>query len=151
MTLVRAEEDSCQIWEAMATKITQVAKDTLGVTTGKTRRHKETWWWNEVVQEKIRDKQGSFRELMKCTSEEERVGLKESYKKAKREAKKALSEANNTAYKRKYEHLETREGGNHMFKIAKAREHRRKDLGAVKFIKSEDGQVLVKEQDIRLR
>lgn len=56
MTLVTVEEDSCQMWEAMATKINQVAKDTLGVTTGNTGRHKETWWWNEVVQEKIRDK-----------------------------------------------------------------------------------------------
>ncbi|XP_076920991.1 uncharacterized protein LOC143582268 [Bidens hawaiensis] len=151
MTLGRAEEDSCHMWEAMATKITQVAKDTLGVTTGKSGRHKETWWWNEVVQEKIREKRGSFRELMRCTNEEERVGLKESYKKAKREAKKAVSEAKNTAYKRMYEHLETQEGEHDMFKIAKAREHRRKDLGAVKFIKGEDGQVLVKEQDIRLR
>ncbi|XP_076919263.1 uncharacterized protein LOC143579985 [Bidens hawaiensis] len=142
MTSVRAEEDSCQMWEEMATKITQVAKDTLGVTTGKAGRHKEMWWWNEVVQEKIRDKQGSFRELMRCTNEEERVGLKESYKKAKREAKKAVSEAKNTAYKRMYEHLETQhletqEGEHDIFKIAKAREHRRKDLGAVKFIKSE--------------
>ncbi|XP_076937390.1 uncharacterized protein LOC143604986 [Bidens hawaiensis] len=144
MTSVRSEEDSCQMWEEMATKITQVAKDTLGFTTGKTGRHKETWWWNEVIQEKIRDKQGSFRELIRCTDEEERVGLKESYKKAKREAK-------NTAYKRMYEHLETQEGEHDMFKIAKAREHRRKYLGVVKFIKSEDGQVLVKEQDIILR
>ncbi|XP_076883738.1 uncharacterized protein LOC143532620 [Bidens hawaiensis] len=88
---------------------------------------------------------------MRCTNEEKRVRLKESYKKAKREAKKAVSEAKNTAYKRMYEHLETQEGEHDMFKIAKAKEHRRKDLGAVKFIKSEDGQVLVKEQDIRLR
>ncbi|XP_076905012.1 uncharacterized protein LOC143560627 [Bidens hawaiensis] len=151
MTLVREKEDSCQMWETMATKINQVAKDTLGVMAGNAGRHKETWWWNEVVQEKIRDKQGSFRELMRCTNEEERLRLKESYKKAKREAKKAVPEAKNTAYKRVYEHLETQEGEHDMFKIAKARERRRKDLGAVKFIKSEDGHVLVKEQDIRLR
>ncbi|XP_076912890.1 uncharacterized protein LOC143571316 [Bidens hawaiensis] len=36
MTLVRVDGDSFQMWEAMATKITQVAKDTLGVTNGKT-------------------------------------------------------------------------------------------------------------------
>ncbi|XP_076953843.1 uncharacterized protein LOC143628048 [Bidens hawaiensis] len=145
MNLARAEDDSCQMWEAMAKKITQVAKDTFGVTTGKPGRHKVTWWWNEVVQEKIRDKQVSFRELMRCTNEEERVGLKEAYKKAKREAKKAVSEAKSTAYKRMYEHLKTQEREHDMFKIVKAREHRRKDLGAVKFIKSEDGHVLVKE------
>ncbi|XP_076949286.1 uncharacterized protein LOC143621881 [Bidens hawaiensis] len=50
-----------------------------------------------------------------------------------------------------YERLETKEGEHHMFKIAKARERKRQDLEAVKFIKGEDGRVLVKEQDIKLR
>ncbi|XP_076933607.1 uncharacterized protein LOC143599578 [Bidens hawaiensis] len=113
--------------------------------------HKELWWWNEIVQDKIRDKQGSFRELMRCTNEEERLGLRESYKNAKREVKKAVSEAKNNAYKRIYECLETKGGEHYMFKIAKARELIKKDLGTVKFINGADGHVLVKEQDIRLR
>ncbi|XP_076940756.1 uncharacterized protein LOC143610062 [Bidens hawaiensis] len=50
-----------------------------------------------------------------------------------------------------YERLETKEGKHDMFKISKARERRRQDLGGVKFIKGEDGRVLVKEHDIRLR
>ncbi|XP_076884675.1 uncharacterized protein LOC143533939 [Bidens hawaiensis] len=66
-TLVQLDGDSNQIWEALATKITQVVKETLGVTTGKASGHKESWWWNKIVQDKIRDKQGSFRELMRCT------------------------------------------------------------------------------------
>ncbi|XP_021995870.1 uncharacterized protein LOC110893056 [Helianthus annuus] len=40
---------------------------------------------------------------------------------------------------------------NVMFKIAKARERRRQDLGIVKFIKGEDGSVLFNEHDIKLR
>ncbi|MFS7929467.1 hypothetical protein Hanom_Chr04g00332881 [Helianthus anomalus] len=50
-----------------------------------------------------------------------------------------------------YERLETKEGEHDMFKISKARERRRQDLGVVKFIKGEDGRVLVKEHDIKLR
>ncbi|XP_076916872.1 uncharacterized protein LOC143576731 [Bidens hawaiensis] len=46
------------------------------------------------------------------------------------EAKKAVTEAKNTAYKRMYDSLETKEGGHAMFKIAKARERRRHDLGS---------------------
>ncbi|KAI3801889.1 hypothetical protein L1987_30006 [Smallanthus sonchifolius] len=38
-----------------------------------------------------------------------------------------------------------------MFKIAKNRERRRQDLGVVKFIKEDDGRVLVKGRDIKLR
>ncbi|XP_076940095.1 uncharacterized protein LOC143609136 [Bidens hawaiensis] len=97
--LVQLDGDSSQMWEDLATKITQVAKETLGFTTGKASGYKESWWWNEIVQNKIRDKQWSFSELMRCTNEEERVGLRETYKKAKREAKKAVSEAKNMAYK----------------------------------------------------
>ncbi|XP_076940755.1 uncharacterized protein LOC143610061 [Bidens hawaiensis] len=98
-TLVQLDGDSNQIWEALATKITQVAKETLRVTKGKASGHKESWWWNKIVQDKIRYKQGSFRELMRCTDERERAGLKEMYKRAKKEAKKAVSEAKNAAYK----------------------------------------------------
>ncbi|XP_035839064.1 uncharacterized protein LOC118486609 [Helianthus annuus] len=97
------------------------------------------------------DKQQSFRDLLRCTDEEERLRMREIYKKAKREAKKAVTEAKNTAYKQMYERLETKEGEHDMFKIAKARERRRQDLGVVKFIKGEDGRVLVKAHDIKLR
>ncbi|KAJ0445561.1 putative RNA-directed DNA polymerase [Helianthus annuus] len=135
----------------MATTVTQVAEETLGVTTGLTSGHKDTWWWSEDVQIKIRDKQGSFRDLLRYTVEEERLRLKERYKKAKREAKKAVVEAKNRAYKNMYERLETKEGEHAMFRIAKARERRKQDLGVVKFIKGEDGHVLVKELDIKLR
>ncbi|XP_076883439.1 uncharacterized protein LOC143532206 [Bidens hawaiensis] len=130
-TLVQLDEDSNHMWETLAKKITQVAKETLGVTTGKPSGHKESWWWNKIVQDKIRDKQESFRELMRCTDDRERVRLREVYKRAKKEAKKAVSEAKNTAYKQM--------------------ERRRQDLYAVKFIKGEDRHLLVKEHDIRLR
>ncbi|XP_076956424.1 uncharacterized protein LOC143631595 [Bidens hawaiensis] len=88
---------------------------------------------------------------MRCTNEEERVGLRETNKTTKREVKKAVSEAKNTTYKRMYERLEITEGEHVMFKIAKARERRRQDLEHVKFIKDMDGHVLFKEQNIKLR
>ncbi|XP_076949655.1 uncharacterized protein LOC143622363 [Bidens hawaiensis] len=100
VTSIRLGDDTNKMWEAMVTTITQVAKETLGVTTGRSSGHKESWWWSEEVQTKIRDKQESFRDLLKCTDEEERLRLREGYKKAKREAKKAMTEAKNTAYKR---------------------------------------------------
>ncbi|XP_076910640.1 uncharacterized protein LOC143568357 [Bidens hawaiensis] len=151
LTSTQLGDDANQMWEAMATTITQVAKETLGVTTGRSNGHKESWWWSEEVQTKIRGKQESFRDLLKCTEEEKRLRLREGYKKAKREAKKAVTEAKNTAYKRMYESLETKEGEHAMFKIAKASERRRHDLGTVMFIKGEDGRILHKYVDIKLR
>ncbi|XP_035837218.1 uncharacterized protein LOC118485081 [Helianthus annuus] len=139
MTSMQPGDDANRMWEDMATTITTVANEMLGVTTGKTSGHKKSWWWNGDVRAKIKAKQQSFRDLLRCTVEEERLRVREIYKKAKREAKKAVTEAKNTAYKQMYERLETKEGEHDMFKISKARERRRHDLGVVKFIKGEDG------------
>ncbi|XP_076931835.1 uncharacterized protein LOC143597131 [Bidens hawaiensis] len=104
-TLVGLNGDASQMWEAMMTKITQVAKETLGVTTRMICRHKESWWWNKDVQDKIKDKQESFREHIRSTDEAKRVDLRDAYRKVNKEAKKVVAEAKNTAYKRMYERL----------------------------------------------
>ncbi|XP_076931879.1 uncharacterized protein LOC143597182 [Bidens hawaiensis] len=150
-TTIHPVGDANQMWEDMAASVTQVEKETLGVTTGRTTGNKESWWWNEDVQSKIKDKQQSLRDLLRCTNEGERWRLREKYKNARREAKKAVIEAKNTAYRRMYARLETKEREHHMFKIAKSRERRRQDLGVVKYIMGEDGHVLIKEQDIKQR
>ena len=45
----------------MTETIRKVAKETLGVSTGKSKVYKESWWWNEEVQKKIKDKTGDLR------------------------------------------------------------------------------------------
>ncbi|GKE74053.1 hypothetical protein Tco_1536094, partial [Tanacetum coccineum] len=45
--------------------------------------------------------------------------------------------------------LDSKEGVNDLYKIPKARERRRKDLGNVRYIKDEGGQTIVREEDIR--
>ncbi|XP_076909446.1 uncharacterized protein LOC143566705 [Bidens hawaiensis] len=92
-TTIHLVGDANRIWEDMAASITQVAKETLGSTTGRTNGNKESWWWNEDVQSKIKDKQRSLRDLLRCTNEGEHWRLREKYKNARREAKKAVTEA----------------------------------------------------------
>ncbi|KAD4177984.1 hypothetical protein E3N88_26575 [Mikania micrantha] len=144
-------EDTNQLWDEMAEKVTRVAKGTLGMTTSNKKGQKESWWWNEEVQLKVREKQQRFKEFASCTETTERARPKTRYKEAKREAKKTVSEAKTKAYIEMYKRLETKEGEHAMFKIAKAREKKRQDLGVVKFIKGEDGRVLVKENEIKDR
>ncbi|XP_074337229.1 uncharacterized protein LOC141674420 [Apium graveolens] len=47
--------------------------------------------------------------------------------------------------------LPTNEGENEIYKLAKAREMRQRDLGFVRFIKDENARVLVKDDDIKCR
>ena len=46
-------ENANIMWRNMAKKVEIVAKETLGESKGFGPRDKETWWWNEDVQEKV--------------------------------------------------------------------------------------------------
>ncbi|XP_071696410.1 uncharacterized protein [Rutidosis leptorrhynchoides] len=151
-----APTDVDQIWNRMASTIRDVAKETLGVAIGTSRAHKsnrESWWLNDDVQTKVALKQTRFRELITFGegTPAERTRIEERYKEAKREAKKAVAIAKDKAYEDLCRKLNSKEGANDIYRIAKARERRSRDLVNVKFIKNEAGQTIVKEDLIRNR
>ena len=73
----------------------------------------------------------------------------EMHKKAKKEAKKVVSDAKLKAYDNLYNGLGTREWKNDVFKLAKMRERKSRDLDHAKCIKSNDQKALVKDNDIK--
>ncbi|GJY38489.1 retrovirus-related pol polyprotein LINE-1 [Tanacetum coccineum] len=83
--------------------------------------------------------------------EANRSAIEKRYKEAKREAKKAVSKAKEKAYEDMYKRLDSKEGENDIYRIAKARDRRKRDLGIVRFIKDEDGRSSVNEDVIRRR
>ena len=103
-------ENANEMWANMAKTIRKVAKETLGVSSGKPKVFKESWWWNEEVEKKIKDKNKRFEELITCTEEEDRIEKRVSYKEAKRAAKKAVMEAKNRGYEDFYRKFDTKEG-----------------------------------------
>ena len=60
---------------------------------GKQKVFKESWWWNDEVDKKIKDKNKRFKKLMACTEEEDMNEKRVSFKEAKQAAKKAIMEA----------------------------------------------------------
>ena len=52
------------MWVNMAKTIRKVAEETLGMSSGKPKVFKESWWWNDEVEKKIKDKNKKFKELM---------------------------------------------------------------------------------------
>ncbi|XP_071739679.1 uncharacterized protein [Rutidosis leptorrhynchoides] len=148
--------DADQMWNSLATTIRDVSKETLGVPVGTSRGHKssrESWWINDEVQTKVALKQLRFRELIRCREGtcDDRTRAEERYKEANREAKKAVARAKDKAYEDWYRKLDSKEGANDIYRIAKARERRRRDIDITKFIKDEAGQTIVKEEEIRKR
>ncbi|XP_071699354.1 uncharacterized protein [Rutidosis leptorrhynchoides] len=120
-----APTDVDQIWNCMVSTIREVAKEGLGVALGTSRAHKRT--------------------------PAERTRVEERYKEAKREAKKAVAIAKDKAYEDLYRKLDSKEGANDIYRIAKTRERRGRDLVNVKYIKDEAGQSIVREDRIRKR
>jgi len=55
------------------------------------------------------------------------------------------------SYDRLYQKLETKEGKKEVFKLAKAKERRTRNLGVVRYIKDENGRVLCEEAKIKQR
>ena len=82
----------------------------LGVTSGKRRVDRESWWWNDETQIKVKAKQETFKRWMTTTDDQERVQRREEYRCAKVEAKKSVSDAKTKAYKEMYRRLNTKEG-----------------------------------------
>ncbi|GKF72716.1 hypothetical protein Tco_0208830, partial [Tanacetum coccineum] len=78
------------------------------------------------VQTKVAAKLSRFKELLSCQEGNQEVidMAKERYKVAKREAKIAVARAKDKAYEDLYKRLDSREGANDIYKIAKARERR---------------------------
>ena len=126
-------EDANEMWVNMTKTIRKVGKETLGVSSGKPKVFKESWWWNEEVVKKIKDKNKRFKELMACTEEEDRIEKRVSYK----AAKKAVAEAKNRGYEDIYRKLDTKEGEKQIFKLARTRSRQRQDLETMKHIKDE--------------
>ena len=141
------EEDANNMWVKMATCVRKAESEVFGVTKGSSGEPKDTWWWTEDVQKAIKEKKECYRSLFHDRSA---VNI-ERYKVAKKTAKRAVSEANGRAYDDLYRRLSTKEGEKDVYKIARIRESKTRDLNQVKCIKDEMDQLLVKGQDIKQR
>jgi hypothetical protein len=106
--------DANSMWMGMATCFRKVASEEFGVTKGGKREAKETWWWNEKVQKAIKEK----KECFIC------MHLDRSADNVER-------------YDGLYQRLGTKEGEKDIYRMAKSRERKTRDIIQVKCIKDE--------------
>ena len=99
---------------------------------------KETWWWNDKVQEVITAKKVA----KKIWETSRRQEDKYIYRQANKAAKKAVAKNKALAMNELYEELETPEGERKLVRIAKARDKASKDFSHMKQIKNEHGVIL---------
>ena len=125
----------------------EVAEEVCGKTTGRRQRERETWWWCEEVRQAIAEKKKAFKEWQANRTEEK----KEAYKEKTRQAKRAVAVAKDAAWQEWSRDIDSADGRQKMFKIAKQMRKERKDIVGGIYIKDENENILVKCQDIRER
>ncbi|MCJ8738186.1 hypothetical protein PDJAM_G00032520 [Pangasius djambal] len=134
-------------WETTAEVIRVTGRKVLGVSSGRRKEDKETWWWNEGVQDGIQRKKLAKKKWDMDRTEENRQEYKELQRRVKREVAKTKQEA----YDELYTRLDTREGQKDLYRLARQRDQDGKDVQQVRFIKDRDGRVLTSEESVQRR
>ncbi|KAK3571137.1 hypothetical protein QTP86_003098 [Hemibagrus guttatus] len=125
-------------WETTAEVIRETGRKVLGVSSGRRKEDKETWWWNEEVQDSIQRKRLAKKKWDMDRTEENRQEYKELQCRVKRE----VSKAKQKAYDELYTRLDTREGEKDLYRLARQRDRDGKDVQQVRVIKDRDERVL---------
>ena len=134
-------------WDKTAEMLRKTAETVLGVTFGKQKGDKETWWWNEEVQESIKEKKEAKKAWDKIRNE----NTKKIYKENKSKAKKAVAMAKGRVYDNLYARLETKEGKKELYRLARQRDRAGKDVQHVTVIKDENGNVMLNSEAVLKR
>ncbi|GJN13562.1 hypothetical protein PR202_gb00280 [Eleusine coracana subsp. coracana] len=125
----------------------RVASEVFGVSRGGKQEAKDTWWWNDEVQRAIKEK----KECFKCLHLDKSATNIEGYKIAKRAAKQAMSVAKGQAYDNLYQRLGTKEGEKDIYRMARIREQKTRDINQIKYIKDGVDRLLVRDDEIKDR
>ncbi|XP_070013908.1 uncharacterized protein [Nicotiana sylvestris] len=89
----RSSGDTSCMWSMTANCIREAAREVLGVSKGFSGGHKGDWWWNEEVQRKVEAKKATYLKLVESINEGQKSANREGYKKARKEAKLAVTMA----------------------------------------------------------
>ncbi|MCJ8749464.1 hypothetical protein PDJAM_G00176550 [Pangasius djambal] len=115
-------------WETTAEVIRVTGRKVLGVSSGRRKEDKETWWDMD-------------------RTKENRQEYEELQRRVKSEVSKAKQEENDELYTR----LDTREGQKDLYRLARQRDRDGKDVQQVRVLKDRDGRVLTSEESVQRR
>ncbi|MCJ8736311.1 hypothetical protein PDJAM_G00258110 [Pangasius djambal] len=131
-------------WETTAEVIRVTGRKLLGVSSGRSKEDKETWWWNEGGQDSIPRKRLAKKKWDMDRTKENRQEYKELRCRVKREVPKAKQEA----YDELFTRLDTREEQKDLYRLARQRDRDGKDVQQVRVIKDRDGRVLTRTLNV---
>ena len=130
--------------EMLQKQLKIACEEVCGLTTGRRCRERETWWWNNSVQDIIREKRAAFKKWQRSGGDADR----EEYRRKSREAKRRVGEAKQEAWREWSEDLNTAEGRNKLFRVASQMRKDKKDIQGTCFIKDENNNIVVEQNAV---
>ena len=129
----RRTEKEETTWEDICHMINTNAKEILGETSCGKYVERESWWWNDDVQKAVKEKRDSFKKWQSSRTPEDLADYREN----KTNAKKAVTTAKDAGYEELYTKLDSREGQDMIYKLAKTRYRRTLDQEDIVYITDE--------------
>lgn len=136
------------MWNEMEKFCVEKAKLQLGISKGKLKIKKESWWWNETVKAAVKKKKEAFKQWSTCREDALKEQLKIEYKQRKNEAKRLVAKAQDEAKEDLYSELLNPEGAQKIYKIAAHRMEKAKSIRTPKYINNAQGVLITKESEI---
>ena len=123
-------------WTSLKDKLLQASKQVCGVSSNHPWR-KQTWWWNNQVEEAVREKRRCFK-LWKAG------GSRAAYNTAKRTSKRVVHQAKSEAEKVALQKIDARSGD--VYRLAKQMRCDNQDVMGEKPVKNDAGQLSLDEE-----
>ena len=136
-----------QAWHRLKTAVVEAATETCGRSKGGKREERETWWWNADVRAALKEKKEKFKIWQRTPDARTRM----EYTRARNQAKRVIGRAKFEAWTELYEELDTSEGEERIYKIAKQREETQRDTGSMTVIKDSSRNILTGDELIKTR
>ncbi len=145
---VKIGDSAENTWEELKNGVRKAGIKVLGETRiGGKRPIRDESYWNDEVEEAVKKKKEARNVWWKEQTDEKLA----AYREKKRNAKRIVAEAKAKTMNNLYEELGTKEGEKKIFKLAKMRNRRSKDVQAVKIVRDKEGKILYDEEKIKER
>ena len=126
-----SEEDVESIWTEIKSFLINACYCVSGWTKENCKQERETWGWDEIVESLVKQKRKLWKEWQKGAN-------KEKYLDAKRKAKSGLYVPKRKAQEENFIQLESSNGNNFIFKLAKRMKQENQDIVGDKYVKNDE-------------